>query len=751
MKFSLSTAQRKWAVPSFIGVLLTSFFLAAYFAKPPVIQRLSYLNADILQRQFPRPYNPDSPVRIIDIDEESIRKIGQWPWPRTIMAKLNDRLTDVGAAVIAYDIVFSEVDRTSPENLIPVLKSNPLARSEFQNIQTLKSHDEIFADSFKRSQVVAGMFLVNTDGNNIPEKRHGFAFSGTNPTARVGRYLGAISTIPVLEKAASGLGHVSFLPDTDGVIRSAPLFGRVDDQLFPSISIEALRVAQGASSFNIKSSNASGEMESESVELPEMAAVKVGAFEIPTTAKGDVIVHYSRSYPERYIPAWKILSDNPEDMDWSNRIAGHIVFIGTGAIGLKDMRTTPLEQAAPGVLVHAQIAEQVIEGDYLKRPYWGSMLEILSVLIYGLLISLLVPRLSAVRGIILFLFILNAAYISVLIAYSRYKYIIDPVYPMLAAVGTYLAVTLSSFYLTESERSRIRNAFSMYLSPDMVKQVSDNPESLTLGGEERELTILFLDVRGFSRLSEKMGPQDITTFLNKFLTPMTDILQKHNATIDKYIGDAIVAFWNAPLDDPNHIHNAALAILEMESALTELNNTHAGKDYVEWPGTVRIGMGINTGLCCVGNLGSEQRFSYSMIGDAANLASRIEGLTKQYGLTNLVGSSTVKDLEEFAIVEVDIVNVVGRESHEPIYAVIGDNDVAKSSEFLKFKSLHQSFLSNYRDQNWDEAQFIAKSILAMAHDYGFENYYSKMAVRMDGFKQNPLPTDWDGVFRATEK
>jgi len=509
--------------------------------------------------QFPREYDPDIPVRIIDIDDESIRRVGQWPWPRTVMAKLNDRLSQAGAAVQAYDVVFSETDRTSPENMLSVFKANPQAKSSFDNIKKLKSHDDIFAESFADSRVVAGLFLVGDPSDSMPDLEHSFAYLGGNPTARADNYGGAIYPIPPLEKTASGLGHVSFQPDMDGVIRSAPLLGRVGDRLFPSLSAEALRVVQGAQNYIIKSSNASGELASKSLEIPEMVAMKIGGFEIPTTAKGDIIVYYSKPAPERYVPAWKILSDNQEDIDWVDKIAGHIVFIGTGAEG-----------------VHAQIIEQTIQGNFLKRPYWAATFETLSIAIYGLLISILVPKLTAARGAILFLFILNFAYIAVVIGYSKYKYIIDPVYPLLAAATTYIGVTLSSFYLTESERSRIRNAFSMYLSPDMVKQVSDDPTSLSLGGEERELTILFLDIRGFSSISEKMDPHQITAFLNKFLTPMTDILQDHNATIDKYIGDAIVAFWNAPLDDKDHVKNATRAVLAMQEKLANLNQREPG-------------------------------------------------------------------------------------------------------------------------------------------------------------------------------
>ena len=751
MKFFLSANRLKWIIPSLVGLIITSLFLVTYLAQPTVLKRLSHLSSDILQRQFPRAYNPDSPVRIVDIDEDSIRRIGQWPWPRTTLAKLNDRLNIAGAAVIAYDIVFSEPDRTSPENMLSVLKANPNSKGEFNNISALKSHDEIFAESFQRSQVVAGMFLITEPTPSLPFTQHAYAISGSDASPHISNFLGTVHPIQTLETSASGLGHATIVPDIDGVIRQAPLFGRINERVFPSLSLEALRIAQGAQNFVIKSADASGELDEISDTAPEMAAVKVGAFEIPTTANGDIIVYYSHPSPNRYIPAWKILSDDPKDQDWLERISGHIVFLGTSAVGLKDLRVTPIEKNIAGVLVHAQISEQVIDQSYLRRPYWASLLEIMSLLICGLFISLLVPRLSAARGVILFLIILNITYLAAMFAFTRYKYVIDPAYPILATIGTYLGVALSSFYLTETERSRIRNAFSMYLSPTMVRQVSDNPDRLTLGGQDRELTILFLDVRGFSSLSEKMNPQEITTFLNKFLTPMTNILQKHHATIDKYIGDAIVAFWNAPLDDPKHVENSARAILEMQDTLNMLNKEYPDENEFIWPGEVRVGIGLNTGMCCVGNLGSEQRFSYSMIGDAANLASRIEGLTKPYGISNLIGNTTADSLKDFAILEIDVVKVVGRVTPETIFAVIGDEALAKQMSFIEFRYQHDTFLSAYRDRSWDRAESIAKEQMAKSATLGLGNYYDMMIKRVDGYKNDPPPTEWDGVFEASAK
>lgn len=752
-RFNLGTLSRKrqWLAPSLVGAIVTLTFLLAYIGQPMVIERVSSLVFDNFQSQHPREYDPNTPVRIIDIDDESIRRIGQWPWPRTVVAELNSRLGDAGAAVIAYDVIFSETDRTSPENMLEVLQNNPKAREAFTSISTLESHDKILAESFASTRVVTGMALLQKPTDALPPALQGFSTIGTSPASHLESYQGALFAIPELYNAASGAGHVSFISDGDGIIRTAPLVGRIGDRLFPSLSIEALRVVQEASSFGIKSANASGEWGSTRNDTPNMSELRVGAFEVPTTYDGKVRVNYTKPQPSRYIPAWKILSTDPADQNWIERIAGHIVFIGTGAEGLKDIVKTPIRSGEPGVVVHAQVVEQIIQGDFISKPYWTHSVETFSIIIFGGILVLLLPHMKAGRGIILILMMGNAIYFSSYYAFVNYKYLLDPVYPMLSIFVSYILVTLTSFYMTESERSRIRKAFSLYLSPDMVKKVNENPELLTLGGEEREISILFLDVRSFSKISEGMRPQEITQFLNKFLTPMTNILQFHEATIDKYIGDAIVAFWNAPMDDPEHEKNAARAILEMQSKLIQINAEYGNQTDFKWPENIRIGMGVNTGICCVGNLGSEQRFSYSMIGDAANLASRIEGLTKVYGLSNLVGHKTETSLESFAVLEIDVVAVIGRVKPERIHSVVGDETIAQSTDFKKLHEKHDKFLTAYRKQKWEEAGELCLSLEKIGERYKIHPYYRVMNERIKNYKRTPPPDNWEGVYVADSK
>ena len=610
MKFKLpkwlhiSTKRRKTVIPTLVGLLAPVLIVLFYIGTPKFFTQSTELLYDSYQRLNPREYKPNMGVRVVDIDEKSLKLYGQWPWPRTIMAEFNQNLTDAGAAVIAYDIVFSESDRTSPENLVEVFKNNPQAKGDFENVKALTGHDQVFADAIGRSNVVTGFFLINDENNLLPVRKAGFAIGGTDPTDALPQYTGSIPALPILEAQVSGAGSVSFQPKADGIVRLAPLLSRIDGKVYPSLSIEALRAAQGAGAYKIRGNDASGETKSVD---KEVVALQVGAFEVPTTRNGEFRLHFTERTPERTIPAWKVLANDPADTAWKEKIMGHILFIGTSAEGLKDIIATPVETRLAGVEAHAQVVEQILGEQFLRRPDWIAGMEIMSFILLGILLALILPRLSAAKGSILTAVIAIGVFYGSYYAFTKHQTLFDPMLVLIGILASYLLITLSSFYLTESERSRIRSAFSMYLSPTMVKKVSEDPELLTLGGEERNMTILFLDIRGFSKISHGLEPNEITTFLNIFLTPMTNILQDGNATIDKYIGDAIVAFWNAPLDDPEHEKNAAKAVMEMMRSLDELNEKYMAQSEIKWPDDVRMGIGLNTGVCCVGKSGKRAK------------------------------------------------------------------------------------------------------------------------------------------------
>lgn len=741
--------------PRLLGLLIIALASLSSAVQPSFVQQAGNLMFDQYQKWKPRTYHTDIPVRVIDIDNESIARIGQWPWSRLTLAEFNNRLNDAGAAVMAYDIIFSEADRTSPKNIGPILAANPRGNFDSAALDALLDHDRVFANALGQSNSVLGFFMLSSESDAALQTNHSYGFSGSDPTNYLLGYYGVLPALAELGEQASGEGFVSFQPGSDSIVRNAPLFQRIDDRIYPSLSMEALRTVQGAQSYILRSSDGHEELGGQN----GLAAARIGDFTVKTDENGRFPVYYASPSAEirdqRIIPAWKIM-DGSASSEWVDKIAGNIVFIGTSAEGLKDLVATPLAGAYEGVGVHAEIMEQIIgetiHGDQiLQRPYWASMMELFAIIIPGLLLVWMQPRLGAGLSAVFLVTTLVGLGGYSWYQFSNARLLINPAFPMLTMSAAYLFMTIVSFWLTEVERSQIRGAFSRYLSPKMVAKVSDDPDLLKLGGEERDMTILFLDIRSFSKISEGLEPQEIVTFLNLFLTPMTEILQAHNATIDKYIGDAIVAFWNAPLDDPDHENNACAAVLAMNAALVDLCARYDHQDEIKWPENLSMGIGLNTGICCVGNLGSEQRFSYSMIGDAANLASRIEGMTKQYGVDSLMGDSTAIAASDVARLEADLIKVVGRQTPERIWVLIGPEAMAQSPEFKAFEAQHAKFLSAYRAQDWTLARQLISAQSSAAKAFKMNGYYAIMEQRIAEYEtREPIP-DWDGVYVATSK
>ncbi len=736
-------ASRRASLPGVIAVLAVT--LLALFPPPviaPVLERLSFALFDTFQRAEPRPYE-DAGVRVVDIDEETIRRFGQWPWPRTDIAALTDRLADAGAAAIAYDIVLSEPDRTSPPRLAKRLKLDPAARA---TLAALPDNDVVLAESFARAPVVTGFFLTHDQYRRTVLPKAGFALSGGEPTL-LASFQDAIAPLPALEQAASGNGFVSIATDSDAIVRRAPLVARNGAVLVPSLSLEALRVAQGAGAVIVKTGDGSGEIGGGG----EMVSLKVGQFEVPTTATGDLWMRYTSPEPGRTIPAWKILNGSLTTEQLRAQVEGRIIFVGAGAIGLRDLVSTPLQDRDLGVMVHAQAAEQMILGHFLVRPDWAPGLEIMLLLMMGIGIAVLLPRIGALKGALVGAAAIGLTGAGSYYAYTAYHFLLDPSWPAMGVATAYLVQTILTFYREERQRAYIHHAFDRYLSPELVKRIADDPALLELGGSERDMTVLFADIRGFSRIAERLAPNEVIAFLVRFLTPMTDLLLARKATIDKYIGDAILAFWNAPLDDPDHHVNAARAALAMQARLAALNEEMIARGDGSWPGDVRIGIGLNSGPCCVGNIGSERRLSYSLIGDPVNLASRLEGLSKYYGVPILVGDNLAQQLAGFALLPIDRVRVIGREHAETVHALLGDETMCATPDFVAVAAGHRAMMDAYFAQTWGMAGELNDRNEQGAASFGLIKLVMLYRDRIDAFSAVPPPADWDGVFEAASK
>jgi adenylate cyclase len=739
-----TTRRSTMAIAGMLPVLLVALLRMAGL---PAFNEVGGLIFDSYQRLAPRPFR-DGGVRVVDIDDETIRRLGQWPWPRSDLATLTRRIADAGAAAIAFDIVFSEPDRTSPDRLAAWAERSGAGAAQRAALKALPDPDARFASALGATPSVLGFFLTQDSRGGRVQPKSGFAVAGSDPGASITGYSGTIPPLPGFQAAARGLGFVSLRGDADGIIRRAPLIARVGGALVPSLSAEALRVAQGAGGIVVRSSDASGEVNSGAAEA---VALKIGAAEIPVTERGELWMHYTAPVAARTVPAWKVMSGRIAPAEMQRLFSGRIVFIGAGASGLRDLVATPVSDRELGVVIHAEAVEQMVLGDFLYRPDWATGLEISLVLGAGLLLALLLPGMGAFPGALVAAGLMSGVGGGSWYAFRARNLLVDPAPPILALLACYLVVTLFTFLREEKQRKYIHGAFDRYLSPDLVKRITDDPSRLELGGEVREMTVLFCDIRGFSKISERLDPQQIITFLIAFLTPMTDILLARRATLDKYIGDAILAFWNAPLDDPDQYRAAARAALEMAARLDALNREMPARKEIAWPDKVEIGIGLEAGPCCVGNMGSAQRLSYSLIGDTVNLASRIEGLTRIYGVRIAIGEKLAARLPDFALVELDRVRVVGRDRPATVHALVGDETLAAAPEFTAFRAAHEEMLAAYRGRRWSAAEERIAAQEAEAARYGQTALYALYRERVAACAAAPPPADWDGVFTAKEK
>lgn len=705
------------------GLVLTAVLFLIQIAHLGLATEIGNLVFDAYQRVHPRPYET-APVRVVDIDDATLAKLGQWPWPRTQVAQLTRTLTNAGAAAVAYDVVFSEPDRTGATN------------------------DAALGQAFAQTPSITGFFLTREANSVRPQLKAGFAISGNNPQEALPDYLGSIIPLPIINDGAKGSGFVSMVGGKDGIIRSIPLVSRIDDELVPSLSVEALRVAQQAGAVMLKTTSGSGELDGGEAGI---VSLKVGMFEIPTTRDGQLWMYYTEPASQRTVPAWKILTGALSKAVLKNDFAGAIVIVGTGASGLRDLVATPLNDRELGAVVHAEALEQMILGRFLVRPDWAPGLERALVLLFGIGLSLGLAPLGAIRGGLIAALVFVCMIGGSWLAFRYCLFLVDPTFPALAILGVYLADTSFSFYREERARAHIRSAFNHYLSPEMVERIARNPGQLELGGEERDMTVMFCDIRGFSRISEKLTPHQIISFLNAFLSPLTIVLMQRKATIDKFIGDAILAFWNAPLDDSDHPRNAAFATLDMLARLKDMNRDYKNDKTKTWPGDVRIGIGMNSGPCFVGNIGSSQRINYSLIGDTVNLASRIEGLTKVYGVSIAIGSELAGRLSDFALLELDLVRAVGRDNAEKLFALLGPPELCTDPGFKELVALQSEMLAAYRAQRWADAETSLAKMQAPAAKFGLEKLLHLYADRIAAYQISSPPADWDGVHQATSK
>jgi adenylate cyclase len=568
----------------------------------------------------------------------------------------------------------------------------------------------------------------------------GLAMLGEEPQRFMFDFPGLLRNTPVLEHAAAGRGLFTINAERDGIVRRVPMIMLAQGQTMPSLTFEMLRVATGSGTILIKAEKAG------------IKSLAIKGFVLPTDGNGQLWIHYARQDPSLYVPVINVL----ERTVAPDKIAGKLVLIGTSAVGLNDIKTTPVSQNMPGVEIHAQVLESALTGVVISQPTYGIGIEFGTALLFGLLVIAFAPMFGPVT-----LVALGAVFATGLIGtswyfYSQHRLLIDFTYPLMSTTAIYLTLIFSSFVREQAQRRQIRSAFGQYLSPALVAQLAQSPEKLVLGGEEREMTIMFSDMRGFTSISEtyKSDPQGLTALMNRFLTPLSNAILNRKGTIDKYMGDAIVAFWNAPLDDKEHHLNGCEAALDMLEQVDMLNQEREqeaedeGRPFIP----LNVGVGLNTGTCVVGNMGSDMRFDYSVFGDSVNLASRLEGQSKEYGFPIIVGSTTALAVKEkFAILELDFIMVKGKKEPEVIYAIAGREDTAQSGRFQRLRNLTIEMLACYRSRDWDGALAAIERGRRTDEANSLELLYKLYEVRIRGYIENPPPEDWNGAYALLTK
>lgn len=716
------------------GLICAAALLWLRIEDPYLVRTVRELAFDQLQISNPRPYS-ELPVRIVDIDEASLAEFGQWPWPRTRLAELVNRLFEKGAAVVAFDIAFIEPDRLSPSSIFGSREFDDFRKIIPQaKLDSVPDNDKIFAQAIAGSRVVLGFAALKDKGGEFPPQKASFAVTGDRAIEAAPRMYSATRNLPELEAAASGIASISLSPaSSEGVMRRIPLVWNGDDKFYPSLAIDALRVAQGEKTIVVFGAEA---------EPGIIEGLRVGQLSIPTARTGEMWMYYSRETPRRYVSAKDVLAsspDHPVDQD----IAGNIIFVGTSAVGLLDIRTSARGERIPGVSVHAQIVEQVLTSEYLTRPDWVEAMEVVlfAVIAFMIVVTTIYfgPIYSLGLGMVAALSTIATSYLG----FSRERLLIDFTYPLIAGALLLLLMTAYRYLTTDREKRLIRSAFAHYVAPSVLKQIEKDPRQVKIGGEIREISILFMDVRSFTSLSERMEPTTLVEFLNRLFAELTRDIVSNKGTLDKYIGDSIMAFWNAPTTIPQHQALACQAALAMRQSMGQMNANDSfhfkSRGLSSEP--VAIGVGIASGLACVGNVGSDALFNYSAVGDTVNVAARVQDLCKHVGFDIVVSQQVADACPEFAFLFAGNASLKGKAGAQPVFILVGDANVRASERFASLERLHNRLVLAIAA---DEADYDA--ILRECMEAGRDvlatlgHFYELLPRRQSDFR-GPAPTE----------
>jgi adenylate cyclase len=737
--------------PIKISICLVIIALTLFFMDLPFLRFMELKSLDL--RMVSRGQLPTGgEVVIATVDEKSLTELGRWPWPRSVIARLVDALKGYGAKVVGFDIVFAEPEQNASIQTLSEIyedaKKVGLHDARLTGLLEGKAkaadNDAILGKSIQRAKNVSLGYFFHTTAKDVAFISEeyieassaligGSMYSMVRAKGQAGTYniIQAYAPVPSIKEiadAAENSGYFNAFSDPDGVIRWSPLVIKFQDNYYYPLSIAMLMqyldypmIALTLADFGVE-------------------GIMLGELRIPTDESGRLLINYLG--PAKTFPHYSI-TDILNGRLSPDTFKGKIVLVGATATGIYDLRVTPFSPVYPGVELHATVLDNILHRNFLEQSAWTTFIDVCNIVAFGMIMGIVIPRVKAVQGIILALLLVGGFVVGNTIVFAKFNTWINMIYPVLTMMTIYLVITVYRYFTEEREKKKIRGAFQYYLTASVITEILKDPSKLKLGGDRKNLTVMFSDIRGFTTISEKLTPEELVSLLNEYLTVMTDIVFKYEGLLDKYIGDAIMAVFGAPLEQPDHALRCCRTALEMMAELKVLQERWAreGRPYVD------IGVGINSGDMVVGNMGSNMRFDYTVMGDNVNLSSRLEGINKEYGTHIILSEYTYAVVkEEMFCREIDSVRVKGKKLPVRIYELIcAQKDAAKHEEYVR--RFHEG-LERYKQARWDESIAAFRSVLDLRPDDPPASLYIQ---RCHDLKEHPPEGEWDGVFTMTKK
>ncbi|AOW78268.1 hypothetical protein A3Q34_16310 [Colwellia sp. PAMC 20917] len=725
------------------GLLISSFVIFLQFSSQPDVKQLLArfdgifydlrLRATLEDRAL-----TDQAIFIIDIDEKSLAAEGRWPWSRSKLAELVNKLAEASVAVVAFDVLFSEPERNPADTVADYLRTIDMEIPPYiEAVKVALDADTVFSESVTATDVVLGLLFQDENKVTKGELPLSVINSGTNlditKLIRVS-YSNYESNIDILQSQTPGSGFINSTPDQDGFIRRAALIAEYKGKFYPSLALEAARLLTFTEKIDMEIVNIGNGVK-------QIAGVKWGNELIPTDAAGRVLIPYRgkrKSFP--YISATDVLHDNIS----LNKLEGAVVFVGTSAVGLADLRATPVELSFPGVEVHANVLEGLLHPEILPRqPDWWEAALAIILSILALFCVFLFPAIGPLS--------LTITASSVMILTTIFNFWLWQHHHIsLMLTTSLLLVFLVGFYnlglgffKENNQKKMIKGIFDQYVPPAHIDKMLADPDSVNLDGERKEMTVLFSDIRSFTSISESLSASELKNLLNTYFNPITKSIFDHKGTIDKYVGDMVMAFWGAPLNDPDHAKNALAAALDMQVITAKLREEFKKIGLPE----IHVGIGLNTGDMSVGDMGSEYRRAYTVLGDAVNLGSRLESLTKFYGVECLVSKNTKDQCPEYVFRFIDSVKVKGKSEPVTIYEPLNEAQLLATT-FKEENDAYSRAYQYYLSQDWPLAK---QAFIELLNTYSDRNIYQIYLARIITLELLPIADDWDGVFTHTDK